>query len=110
MGSLLDLIEQKWGVRSIAEFAPKVLAVTVTQQEMLKGNPDRIAWYIFNLGANACYIHWDRTVSSTKGMYLAKTGGFIGLTWEDDGELVGYSWWIEAAGNTNVYLASLVAK
>jgi len=61
--------------------------VQTTATLILRNNPDRIFWMAINLSGNRGYVGWDAQVSSTRGLPVSPTGGFISCTLEEDGEL-----------------------
>lgn len=108
MGRLAELIEAKWGFHVRPEFTPATVAITAAEKQILKQNPDRVLILAINLGSEVCYLHTSREVSSDLGIYLDKLGGGIEMPWDIYGELIGLEWWCEGAGDTNLYLVSLV--
>ncbi len=108
MGKLSELIEAKLGFTVRAEFAPKAVAITATEKEVLRSHADRLSWIMFNLGSEIAFVHNSKSVSSTLGFYLDKNGGFLAMDWETDGEMVGYPWWVEGAGATTIYVVAVV--
>ncbi len=107
MGRLSEAIEREFGFPVQVEFSPKAVSVTTTQQEVLKGNPDRLSFVMFNLGAQIAYVHFNQYVGPGLGFYLDKNGGFIALNYKEDGELVGLPWHVVGAGSTTIYVAAI---
>lgn len=109
MGKLSDAIEARFGFSIREEFPPKAEALAAaTAEEILKANPDRISWDIFNLGTDVVYFSHDPAPSSTNGYYLDKNGGHIGMTWEVDGELTGYRLYALSAGTPTLFIKAAV--
>lgn len=109
MGNLRRIMDARWGMHLTPEFTPKTLAITAVERKILNDHPDRVSILLINLGAEVCYIHTTKDVSSALGIYLDKNGGGIEMTWEIYGDLVGQEWWCEGAGATNLYIATLLA-
>ena len=97
MGRLADVIEAKFGFHIRAEFPPKAQILSTTAVRILKANPDRVSWDIFNLGTVAVYLGHQEVVSATNGYYVGPNGGHVGMIWDEDGELVGRELWAVAA-------------
>lgn len=69
---------------------PRIVEVQTTVTPILKNDPDRFSWILFNLSPNRGYMWFDREVSSSHGAPLEAEGGFISASWEEDGELPTY--------------------
>jgi len=109
MGKLADAIESRFGFKVRAEFPPRAEALAAaTSEEILKENPDRISWIIFNLGTDVVYLSHDPLPSSTNGYYLDKNGGTVSMTWDEDGELVGYRIYAISAGTPTLFIKAVV--
>lgn len=108
MGKLADLIERRFGCKVYPEFMPKVEAITTTEKQILKTNPDRVSFLLLNLGTAVCYVHFKSDVSASLGVYLDKNGGFWEAPFDIYGELIGYEWWCEGTAGTNIYIVSLI--
>jgi len=111
MGKLADVIEAKYGFAVQAEFPPYHEALAAaTAEQLLKANPDRISWLIFNLGTDVVYLSHDPVPTATHGYYLDKNGGFIGMSWEEEGELVAYPVWAYSAGTPTLFIMAVRGK
>ncbi|GAI94640.1 unnamed protein product, partial [marine sediment metagenome] len=65
---------------------------------------------IFNLGTTAVYLGHEPVPTSTNGYYLDKNGGYLSMTWDEDGELVGYPLYAVAESLTpTIFIAAVVA-
>jgi len=108
MGKLAEAIEREFGFPVRVEFMPKHEELSVTAEQVLKENPDRISWDIFNLGTEVVYLSHDEVPTSTHGFYLDKNGGHIGQVWNEDGEEVGFPLWaVAAAGTPTIFLKAV---
>lgn len=88
--------------RSITDPVTNTVATTVTQ--ILKNNPDRLAYTIVNLTAYDVHVAFDREVSTTRGILISASGGSLSLRAEEDGELVGYELWgISTTGASTIF-------
>ena len=109
MGRLAEVVERLFGFPVRAEFPPKHnVLVLDTPEIILKANPDRLGWDIFNLGATVVYLSHETVPSSTNGYYLDKNGGHIGMNYKEDGELVGYPIYAVAAGTPTLFIKAVV--
>ncbi|MBA7583500.1 hypothetical protein ES708_25445 [subsurface metagenome] len=109
MGRLAEAIMREWGFDTFAEIPPYAEALTTTPEQILKNNPDRLSWDIFNLGDEVVFLGHDNTVSSSNGYYLSPKGGHIGMMWKEDGELVGREIWAVAAVSASTIFIKAVA-
>jgi hypothetical protein len=66
---------------------PVTDTVGTTATLILRNNPERIFWLAVNLSVNKGYVGWDAQVSSSKGIPIAPSGGYVSCTLEEDGEL-----------------------
>ena len=80
--------EQRLGFATEAHVNPVTDTVATTATEILRNNPERLFWLIVNLSLNKGYIGWDPQVSSSRGVPIGPSGGFISASIEEDGELV----------------------
>lgn len=111
MGRLSEAIIRYWGFDAFAEMSPFAEKLSITSERILKSNPDRLSWDIFNLGDEVVYLGHDERVSSLNGYYLAAKGGHIGMLWNEDGELVGREVWAIAASLTpTIFIKAVVGK
>ena len=106
---LKDLLERQYGVKTDTIINPLVVQVETTVTQLLKPNPNRLAWTLINLGANPVYAAFTPDVATTKGIYCSATGGVVGLLWSEDFELVCYPVWaiVESAAAA-IYLVEVV--
>jgi len=111
MGKLSDMIEARFGFQIRAEFPPYAEALAAaTAEQILKANPDRVSWDIFNLGTTVVFLSHDPVPTSTNGYYLDKNGGHIGMSWDIDGELVAYPIHALSSGTPTLFIKAVVGK
>jgi len=77
---------------------PVAASVGTTAAEVLRNNPDRVAWLVVNLSANVVYVGFSGDVSSSKGIRLDPNGGYTSMSVEEDGEAVAYPVFAVATG------------
>lgn len=105
---LKDVIERLYGVKTDMRVNPVASQIGATATQLLKNNPDRLAWTLINLGTEAVYLAFTPDVAATKGIYVAAGGGTMGLLFSEDFELVTYPiWGIGAVGSDNIYLVEV---
>jgi len=104
MGALSDYIQKKWGVRTRSVKNPLTGTVGAGVTQVLRNNPDRFMVLIMNMDDEVNYMAQDPNPASDNGIRLDANGGFMVLTADDDGELVGYDWWIQSVGGGAIYV------
>lgn len=96
MGALSDYVEKRFGVKTRSVVNPTVangiIPAGVTQ--VLHNNPDRLMVTLINLDAAAMRLAPHGAPAAGVGIWLDANGGFVSLTAEEDGELVGFPWWV----------------
>jgi hypothetical protein len=75
------------GFPTTVKVNPITNTVGTSATRILNNNPDRIFWLAVNLSTNKGYVGWDAQVSSSKGIPIAPSGGYVSCTLEEDGEL-----------------------
>lgn len=99
--SLDRLIEKEFGFPTTATPNPVTTSVAVTKTQILRNNPDRLGFLIINLGANPIYVTPDSEPSTTRGILLAASGGFLTMLGKEDGAVVGFEFWGIASGGAS---------
>jgi len=108
MGALADFAKRHFGVDTRFNDNPMVIQVATSVTQIWRNNPDRLMLLFVNLGANVIHLNVGANVSNANGIYLAPNGGSVVLLAEEDGELVGYSWWgIATTAATNIFSAEV---
>lgn len=108
--TLQELLEKQWGVKTDMRVNPIVAQVETTKTQLLKPNPNRLAWTLINLGDNQLHASFEPDVSNEKGVYVSATGGVFGLLWSEDFILVTYPVWaIATTAAAKVYLVEVVS-
>ncbi len=103
MGALSDYMLKRWGVRTRSIENPVTRTAKAGKTLILKNNPDRMMAVIVNYDTVLMRVAPSINVSATYGLPLDPSGGFAVLTADEDGELVGYEWYIYSeAGNPDV--------
>lgn len=94
MGALSDYMKSRWGVRT--RTIEKVVSAEAgpTRTMVLENNPDRFEALIVNYNNAEMRIAPSVLVSDTRGIPLGADGGFTVLTADEDGEAVGYEWYV----------------
>lgn len=82
--------EQRLGFPTKPRINPVTGTVGTTATKILNNNPERIFWLAINLSANKGYVGWDPQVSSSRGIPIAPSGGYVSCCLEEDGELTIY--------------------
>jgi len=107
VGAALDFAQRRLGgPLSTKETNP---TATTTVAQLLENNADRMVAIIFNLGANDVYIAFNSAVSSTNGIKLVASGGFIIIQAEDDFTIQSFPIFaIANGGNSAMYVFELI--
>lgn len=107
--ALTEMLEALFGVKTVERINPLVTQCQNTVTRLLPINENRVSLVIFNLSVNSLYILPANDVSSTKGMYIAPSGGSISLIWDRDFNLVAKDWYgIAGAANSAILCVSNV--
>ena len=102
MGALSDYMQKKWGVRSRSIENPVTRTAAAGKTLILKNNPDRMMFVVINYDTALMRVAPSIDVAANWGIPLDPSGGFAAITADEDGELVGYEWYVySAAGATN---------
>lgn len=105
MGKLADYIEKKWGVPTATKENPVTDTVGAGVTRILGNNPDRFEAVIINYDDAVMRVAPSRAVSETRGIPLEAAGGFVVLTADDEGEALGWEWFIwSEAGDGTIYI------
>lgn len=89
---------------------PLTDTVGTTPTLILHNNPDRFMWLVVNLSPNNVYLAFDPKVSSTRGILLTPSGGWVSMVIEDDGEAVVYEVWaVASAAPSAIYVVEMEA-
>ncbi|MBA7580096.1 hypothetical protein ES708_21983 [subsurface metagenome] len=112
MGALVEYVKKRWGVpsRSIENPVTKDAGAGVTR--ILKNNPDRFEAIVVNYDTKLMRLAPSGDVSATRGIPLDPAGGFAVINADDDGESVGYEWfvWSELGSTDNIYVLETEAS
>lgn len=95
---LKDLLNRQFSVATRPNRNPLIAAAGLAAAQLLANNPNRLAFTLINLSANAMYINLDNAVTATNGIYVGPNGGSISMVWNEDFDMVGWEWWVIAAG------------
>lgn len=104
MGVLADYVKKRWGVASRSVENPVTPTAGAGITKILNNNPDRFEAVIINYDTVLMRIAPSRNASATFGIPLDPSGGFVVLAADDDGELVGYEWYVYSAAGGTLYV------
>ena len=99
------------GFPTTVKINPITNTVNTSATLILGNNPERIFWLAVNLSTNKGYVGWSADVSSSKGIPIAPSGGYVSCTLEEDGELTIHEVWavLENASGT-FYVLEITAR
>lgn len=108
--TLRDLLREELGVETFER--ETATTAGVVSARLMRQNPNRIAFILYNLSANILYINPITTPSSTNGIRLGPNGGFVSMYYREDFTLVGREWSIiaDVAGSAYYLLEILLLK
>ena len=104
MGALSDYMLGKWGVRTRSIENPITATAGEGVTKILSNNPDRFEAVIVNYDTALMRVAPSPLVSPTRGTPLDPEGGFTILTADEDGEVVGYDWYVYSAAGGDIYV------
>ena len=108
--TLKDLLNQELGVETFERETATTAGVAATQ--LMRQNPNRIAFILYNLSANILFINPLTAPSSTRGIRLGPNGGFVSMFYREDFTLTAREWQIiaDVAGSAFYLLEILLLK
>lgn len=104
MGALAKYVEKRWGVKSHSTENPVTDTALAGVTQILQNNPDRFEAIIINYDAVLMRLAPSQGVSATHGIPLDPAGGFAVINADDDGESVGYEWFVYSAAGGTIYV------
>tara|TARA_S200002703_G_scaffold160053_1_gene176357 strand:+ start:1413 stop:1781 length:369 start_codon:yes stop_codon:yes gene_type:complete len=80
--------------------APSEVTETIgtSVSNVLGNDPERVSFFLMNLGASDIYLSTTPSPSSSNGIVLSANGGFIGFNAKDDQIIPTMAWWALGAG------------
>lgn len=69
------------------------VSMTTSIGQILQNNPNRVFWLLVNSGANDVKVFFQRVQTGIATFILMANGGIMSMTFEEDGEAVGYELW-----------------
>ena len=107
MLNVRDLVQKEYGVITdvFEAITPTIPAATITR--LLANDPGRLNYTLVNLGSNDLLFCHTQNPSATRGIFVAKSGGYVTLDWKDDGMLVTLPLYAFSTGGTTIYLVGV---
>jgi len=94
-----EYIEREYNIKVTTERSGLVSVVHTSPVMLFKHNPNRILWIAVNLSTANMFINFNVGVSSTNGILLDPSGGFMSINLKEDLYLVQKEVWIIASVN-----------
>lgn len=110
MGALARYCERIFGVPTRIRQNPVTGTAGAGVTSILSNNPDRFEAIIINYDTVLMRVAPSNKVSATYGIPIDPAGGFVILTAEVDGEMVGYEWFIYSAAGGIIYVLETMAR
>ena len=86
---LMEVSKQRYlGATYVQE---QLILVSDTRVDLLPNNPNRLWWIVQNEGVYDVRMSTDTSISASSGWLLQSGGGVISMSWDDDGDGVGYA-------------------
>jgi hypothetical protein len=102
------LRERYFGAPTRVSINPEASLVGTTPVRILGYRPKRTMALVVNLSTNTVYIGFDSEVSSSRGIPVASSGGSVGFTYQEDGDLVGQAMYAVATGaDSRIYVVEV---
>ena len=88
--ALYRLIEQEFGVQT----EPRVRSesVTTAAERIMRNDPTRLAFGLYNLHTATMFANISADVSATNGISIAATPGNFTMIYKEDFHMVGLEW------------------
>jgi len=103
------IIEDLLNAQTTHEQNPNTDTVNTSVTEMLKPDPDRLAFAVFNLGSNNIYMRPSQDVGVDDGFLLQASGGSASFLVREDFHVVTEGWYgIADGGSSDIYLLNIV--
>jgi len=90
-GAAAQYIEKEFG--GAFEEADETVSVGTSATRVVGHNPDCVAIVFINLGANTVYLKPANNPSSTSGIKMVASGGFLSMNVRDDLTLPSLEWY-----------------
>lgn len=110
MGALRDYVDKRWGVLTQTRENPVTDIVAAGVTRILSNNPNRFEAVIVNYDAVLMRVAPSRKVSATYGIPLDPAGGFVVLTADDEGDFLGWDWFVYSAAGGIVYVLETTGR
>ncbi len=102
--TLRDLVRRELGAETFVDVNRVVSSIGVAAVQIMRQQPNRLAFVVVNLSPNDIHIGPFRDVSSSKGILLPPSGGSVVSIYTEDFDLVGYEWFGIAAAAASAIL------
>jgi hypothetical protein len=99
--TISDLLREELGIATYER--ESALQAGVASAALMRQNPNRVAFVLYNLSANVLYVRPGAAASSTAGIRLGPNGGAISLYYREDFTLVSRDWQILASAAASDY-------
>jgi hypothetical protein len=102
VGAAQSYIEGQYGGPTDEQDTEMTLGVTPSR--IVDNDPDALALTIINLGANTVYVMFDLNPTTTRGIQLNASGGFVSFNVNDDQTLPTRQWYgVTASGTSDIF-------
>lgn len=104
-----DILRQRFKSNFVVNVNPVTDTVTTTPTLILRFNPNRFGFILYNLGNTTMFIGLNQNVSETYGILIPPNGGSVSVWYEEDYTLVENEFWAKTTtGTTKIYVLEYV--
>lgn len=108
MGRCRDFVKRQYGFDCDTTERAVVLNAAAPVL-VLNNDPNRVAWTIFNLGANIGYLAFTSAVGALYGFQINAAGDYTSSSARDDGEMPTHEVYGLGVGATTLYVIEVIA-
>lgn len=91
--TLYEAIQTIMPVKTTLKISKIDVSESLPPTILAQNNPNRLELILSNVGDYNVYINSKITYDVAEGLLLTPNGGFTALMWNEDFDIVGYSWY-----------------
>ena len=106
----MDAVQKMYGVNGFVNENPLITSASTSIQQVFGSSPQRLQWFLINLGNETAYWSFDPNPSATNGAILAANGGYYSFSFVEDTIIPTRAIYIATAtGTTALYSFEIIA-
>lgn len=107
--NVADLIQKRFGILTRANPNPLVEEVMIARTQLLRNNPNRLAWIAVNLSPQNIWLALDMEVGEDHGILLTPNGGSVSFIYEEDFEACCWEVFaVAGADNSDIFILEIL--